>query len=675
VGADLEKELPAFRGIFQSEDTDGEGKKWGLVLRPDNEQLEKVEMHRITPETEGAQTSDPIAEPQIEKPQETEIPVTPKMDDFHTSSLKQASTVHCSVSDCDRVAHDNFEGKYYCPKHLPAKKEASEKPEYKKCEVCHEDMVEKDKGAEVCPECEKEDKEMFSIKAEAEQLLKDVEGMGKTSYMFIKKGLEKHANDSAFEGNGWCRVWVQEDEVASSSKYAEALKLPDENARIAALKEIARELAHEALSLADSSASKVGVQSWFESLSPSDHDRIDWVALANPVNEEEEDAKFEQGMADKYGPDAAIPPQAKSSLEPKVEKKADGSVMDTKCEECGEPLGPEAFLSKWPVCGKCTRKRHKKVTGSGVEDVMRGQAGPRQIGKVWVKDNYDGEVMVYSTHFADKAEFDKWVASKIEGSTTKEIVKSEFPVAKKASDFEKGISQNKTSDCKRCEKPECGGLGYGCTCGCHLTPEERNASLKVKADEPAVEPKTQYKELKRAPAYVDREKAVPASPELDQVLSKLDALQQNLATLDTAKKQILAKAKEEVAKLEQSAERVQMEAELQESINKSGILIDALENKVVAWRDQIYTMQTQEVSYVPNITPKEMLEKIYAKFETAQQFVESVLNGMKSQAVNVLEKTLVRFPGKKSSLNKEASVIDQWNEELLAALKELSSPL
>ena len=38
---------------------------------------------------------------------------------------KEASTVHCSVSDCNRVAHDNFEGKYYCPKHLPAKKESS----------------------------------------------------------------------------------------------------------------------------------------------------------------------------------------------------------------------------------------------------------------------------------------------------------------------------------------------------------------------------------------------------------------------------------------------------------------------------------------------------------------------------------------------------------------------
>ena len=88
------------------------------------------------------------------------------------------------------------------------------------------------------------------------------------------------------------------------------------------MKELARDLAHEALSLADSSASKVGVQSWFDSLNPSDHDRIDWVALASPVNEEEEDRKFEQGMADKYGPDAAIPPQAKSSQNSKIEKKA-----------------------------------------------------------------------------------------------------------------------------------------------------------------------------------------------------------------------------------------------------------------------------------------------------------------------------------------------------------------
>lgn len=38
------------------------------------------------------------------------------------------------------------------------------------------------------------------------------------------------------------------------------------------------------------------------------------------------------------------------------------STMETKCESCGKELGPEAFLSKWPVCGACTKKRHKKVT-------------------------------------------------------------------------------------------------------------------------------------------------------------------------------------------------------------------------------------------------------------------------------------------------------------------------
>jgi|SRR5579864_940975 len=46
-----------------------------------------------------------------------------------------------------------------------------------------------------------------------------------------------------------------------------------------------------------------------------------------------------------------------------TESKKEAGAMDTKCEECGEPLGPEAFLSKWPVCGKCTKKRHEKAVG------------------------------------------------------------------------------------------------------------------------------------------------------------------------------------------------------------------------------------------------------------------------------------------------------------------------
>jgi len=37
--------------------------------------------------------------------------------------------------------------------------------------------------------------------------------------------------------------------------------------------------------------------------------------------------------------------------------------MDIPCESCGNPLGPEVFLSQHNVCGKCTRKRHFQVVG------------------------------------------------------------------------------------------------------------------------------------------------------------------------------------------------------------------------------------------------------------------------------------------------------------------------
>lgn len=39
--------------------------------------------------------------------------------------VKKASTVYCSETDCKRVAHDTFNGKRYCPKHLPNKKHAA----------------------------------------------------------------------------------------------------------------------------------------------------------------------------------------------------------------------------------------------------------------------------------------------------------------------------------------------------------------------------------------------------------------------------------------------------------------------------------------------------------------------------------------------------------------------
>jgi len=683
VGADLKGEMPAFRGKFVSEETESDGTKWGIVDK-DGELL-KVEMHRITPETEGAQTADPIATPEIEKPQEAEVPVTPSLDSLHSaSSLKEEAATHTKCIKCDKslpvsdmVSNEHGAG-YLCKEHAAEwNKDASLKELKKvaeKCEVCSRPMNDKNPDSKkgVCQDC-KEDKEssqddLLSIKAEAEQLLKDVEGMSKTSYLFIKKGLEKHANDSAFEGNGWCRVWVQEDEIAVDPKYQEALKLPDEGARIVALKEIALNLAHESLRLADSAGAKVGVQSWFESLQPSDHDRIDWVALASPVNEEEEDAKFEQGMADKYGPDAAIPPQAKSSLKSKIEKKA---VKVEFVEEEGTQGSLESLT---------------KFLNSKFRNQEQMEMQLESLATEWAMANG------YTMSWADSESSDGGALRFTKNSThvSPDWKPKQASLKLKASDFEKGISQNKTSFlCGHCglNKSEDGKKPYlnkdVCKdCAAKIwhkddmgkLPEPENIQNKT-ADEPTIEPKTQFKDYKITPKYTPKEEAQPVNLELDQVLSKMDALEQNLGALDGAKKEIQAKLQEEMKKIDQAGERVQMEEELQASIEKASVLIQATSSKVVQWRDKLLTVKNEEVQYVPKLTQKELLEKIYAKFEKAEAFVTSVLNGMLSQAKTVTEKTLIRWPNKKSSLNKEASVIDQWNDELLAALKELSSPL
>jgi len=134
--------------------------------------------------------------------------------------------------------------------------------------------------------------ELQSLHESALKIKADLEHEGEIAIYFHKEGIEKKASDdSAFEGNGWCRVWIQDDEISSDKRYPEILKLADETTRIDALKDLARELAHEALRLADSAGAKVGVQAWFESLHPSDHDRIDWVALANPTQENVESAQ------------------------------------------------------------------------------------------------------------------------------------------------------------------------------------------------------------------------------------------------------------------------------------------------------------------------------------------------------------------------------------------------
>ena len=710
VSSDMTDEKAGFEATYIS-NYQAKGVDFSIV-ETDAGDLIDIETNRVVKTSEGtsgAQDTEPVAEPQIEKPQETDIPVTPKMDDFHTSEQESALT----------------------------------------------------------------------IKAEVEALLKDVEGMGKTSYIFVKQGLEKHASDSAFEGNAWVRVWVDTDDVALDERYAGVLKLPDENARVEALKEIARDIAYTNL---HDGVERASMYANFnvESLSPSDHDRIDWGGLANPVNEEEEDAKFEQGMADKYGPDAVLPEfkdqinKPKSSQNKMFMKKGE-LPPEHICEQCKKPMGYQGFLG--PVCEKCVRKNHKKVTGSDFEkgisqnktsdetlpatnenkkpslkdkdidpykfhsDLEWEEGDPCKLCKSPIDENCqctnaecefhrcgqafsatkpEGSepdqvdlIMAYEQGDLDDAGILKLFSMLIKsgdawslqgsyghtakalidagyindkGTITKDVVDTEVVPEQKMLSKQYAFKNEKTAaekcvDCKReiaDNEPRLMNSGTGFRYDLCKQCQEKQEKT---AAEPVNDPKTRFKELKRSPDYVDKEKAIPASPELDQVLTKMEALEQNISVIDTAASQIMAKAKAEVAKLENEAERAKLEAEWQEAVEQSSILINAVESKIVAWKDKLYTIQSKEISYVPSLTPQEMLAKIYAKFAGAEKYVQDVLNGMLSLAKNVVVKTLYRWPNKnkKSELIIEAASsleeLKRLNVELLAILKELSSPL
>jgi predicted RNA-binding Zn-ribbon protein involved in translation (DUF1610 family) len=604
VQSDLKGELPAFRGKFVSEETESDGSKWGIVDK-DGELL-KVEMHRITPETEGAQTTEPVAEPQIEAPKEVDVPVTPSLDSLHSaSSLKvKAHSEFLNAPEDVQWLQDTalkllpqYHGKFQsfmlhgnedAPERLVLYSDVN--PLVSDVPVASLTMdfdnniyVEDptDTVNETIRESSQDD--LLTIKAEAEQLLK-----------IIKEAEEQET------------FW---DERSYDEKYPMMAKYPEVVDKIVnAIKEhgdnwykVEQKMFYDSpfymMNLSHQVGSREGSQlidevyKWL-----AEHEKQEdkvWTPRTYEQIESslKEASDFEKGISQNKTADELF------------KKEAIDYVL-RECESCGNQFSSPEMKNYCPKCGT---------------------PNPIRL----------------ETSLKVKADED---TRKILQELYKKLDKAEGEEAKKLEEQIKMYSYE----------------------------------IKKKADEPAVEPKTQFKDYKITPKYTPKEEAVPASVELDAVLSKMDALEQNLGALDRAKKEIQAKLQEEMKKIDQAGERVQMEEELQASIEKASVLIQATSSKVVQWRDKLLALKTEEIQYVPKLTPKEMLEKIYKRFSGAEKFVQDVLNGLLSQAKNVTERTLIRWPNKKSSLSKEANLLDDmnhYNEELLEALKLLSQPL
>jgi hypothetical protein len=439
-----------------------------------------------------------------------------------------------------------------------------------------------------------------SLHESALKLQADLEHVGKIAFYFTKEGIEKTASDdSAFEANGWCRVWVDDIEIESDAKYSEILKLPDENTRIKALKELARDIAHEALRDADNAAGKFGVQAWFELLQPSDHDRIDWVALANPKSEEQEMEEFNKEMG------------YESSQTPKIEKKADHLEDITHHEEEGLSEEDEIAMfqrmindgSVWHMQGSYGRR---------AMDLLR--SGLCELGEKSFTDAYGNKVP--SKHEV------------MPGTTGAPLETRKF------------ASQQKKAD----PQPE--------------APKEVPVT---------------YKELKIAPKHTDREKALPATEQQAEAAKKLESSLSSIEAIKTTVKQVKLELDKKIQEIQEAGGLSKLEEEKKKEIDQLSALVNATENKLIAYGNSLYGYSEVTEKVGPKITDAWRVEKLLKKFSGAEEYLKQAEAGAQSMAEEVTTKTLTKFP-KLSKLDKSADFLDNLTEvynNVLEALKSL----
>jgi hypothetical protein len=241
-------------------------------------------------------------------------------------------------------------------------------------------------------------------------------------------------------------------------------------------------------------------------------------------------------------------------------------------------------------------------------------------------------------------------------------------------------SSNKTSDnkimvhCKDCNKT----FYTAPDSGIEQCPDCMRKPATKTAD-PVDPAKTQLSDVKITPDFVDKNKAIPASEEQAQVISKLQALEANLSTIDRATEDFKAKMKLEIQKMEDATGRATVAREYQEQIEKLGVLISATENALIKYGNMFYSFQQEEKTVVPKLTQKDWFDKFKKRFEGAEKFINDVKNGMLALGKTVITPTVTRWPEKRSELSKQASssldMLIQMNNEMLEALKLLSQPL
>lgn len=200
-------------------------------------------------------------------------------------------------------------------------------------------------------------------------------------------------------------------------------------------------------------------------------------------------------------------------------------------------------------------------------------------------------------------------------------------------------------------------------------------------DAPAEAPKapaTTLKDVKITPDKIDKEKAVPATPEQSQLIAKLESIEASLGQLELARENVKAQLDAEMKKIDQEGGRAALEAEYKGEIEKLGVSIELVSTQLVKYNGMFISFKQEEKTIEVKPNYKDLMSRVYEKFEGVEKYVQQVMNGMQSLAKDVTTRTVTRWPEKRSELGKAASLHDelaQMNAELLQALKLLSEPI
>ncbi len=206
--------------------------------------------------------------------------------------------------------------------------------------------------------------------------------------------------------------------------------------------------------------------------------------------------------------------------------------------------------------------------------------------------------------------------------------------------------------------------------------QETKVEEKPKEEVEEEEIPTKLKRPKIAPPYAPKERAVPATKEMEKTYSNLKTVEHNLEVIKNLINEAKTKFAEEKKRIEEEGGKVAHERELTQQIEQLGKLVETTEAKIVHFGDEFaeFREETKVKPFKP--TDKWKLEKVLEKSVDAKTILDRAVRGAQSLATKETVRELIVWPKRISKLDRQADLlgrIEDIYEDVKDFLKEILS--